>query len=354
MMSIGLIGLSAGAAAALLFASIMSGTLLSIPLFYLTPLPIMIAGLGWSHWSALIGALAASAALGAFFGGTFFFGFLVAAGLPAWWLAYLAMLARPGDQAVAVSGGNNAALDPNFGANPNLSPMPPPNALEWYPPGRLLIWAAMLGVSVAVIALTALIVIPNAATDAESFHAALNAALSSMIRPELGLDGKPAPQLENTRRLIEMMVLALPPAAAVLSTIINVVNLWLAARVVRLSGRLTRPWPALAELTIPPQFAALLIAAVVLSFVDSLLGIAAGILAAALVLAYGLLGFAVLHSITQGITSRGFLLSGVYVSVIVFQWPILVLCILGLVESAIHLRARAAHKRGLPPPRPLT
>ncbi len=56
MMQLGLIGIGAGAAAALLFASVTSGVWLSIPLFYLAPLPIMIAGLGWSHWAALIAA----------------------------------------------------------------------------------------------------------------------------------------------------------------------------------------------------------------------------------------------------------------------------------------------------------
>lgn len=334
MMPIALIGLSAGAAAALLFASIMSGTLLSVPLFYLTPLPIMIAGLGWSHWSALIGAIMAASALGAVFGGTFFFGFLTAAGLPAWWLSYLAMLARPA-----------AAPEPHDKAPTTAAP------LEWYPPGHLVIWAAMLGVAVALTALATLIVIPNATGDADSFRAALRVALASLMRPDFGVDGNPATLPENTRSLIAVMALAIPPAAAVLATILNVINLWLAGRVVKFSGRLTRPWPALAELTLPPQFAALLIAALVLSFVDSLLGIAAGVLTAGLVLAYGLLGFAVLHSITQGITSRGFLLSGVYASVLVFQWPILALCVLGLIETVMHLRARAARRRGWVRPR---
>ena len=57
MMQIGLIGIGAGAAAALLFASVTTGSWLAVGLFYLAPLPIMIAGLGWSHWSALIAAL---------------------------------------------------------------------------------------------------------------------------------------------------------------------------------------------------------------------------------------------------------------------------------------------------------
>ena len=38
--------------------------------------------------------------------------------------------------------------------------------------------------------------------------------------------------------LIDVLVVAVPPAAAVFSTITNVCNLWLAARAVKVSGRL--------------------------------------------------------------------------------------------------------------------
>ncbi len=76
MMQLGLIGVGAGAAAALLFASVTSGSLLSILLFYLAPLPIMIAGLGWSHWAALVAAFTGAVALGVAFGFVFFFAFL--------------------------------------------------------------------------------------------------------------------------------------------------------------------------------------------------------------------------------------------------------------------------------------
>ena len=68
MMQVFLIGIGAGAATALLFASVASGSPLSVLLFYLAPLPILIAAIGWSHWAALIAALAASAGLAAVFG----------------------------------------------------------------------------------------------------------------------------------------------------------------------------------------------------------------------------------------------------------------------------------------------
>src|SRR4051812_50170712 len=80
MMQVALIGVSAGAATALLFASVASGSALSVPLFYLAPLPILIAAMGWSHWAALIAAVVASAGPPAVVGTVFFIAFLVRVG----------------------------------------------------------------------------------------------------------------------------------------------------------------------------------------------------------------------------------------------------------------------------------
>jgi len=41
-------------------------------------------------------------------------------------------------------------------------------------------------------------------------------------------------------------------------------------------------------------------------------------------------------------------LGGVYAAVLVFGWPVLALCALGLIETALDLRARVAQKRGPP------
>jgi len=326
MMQFGLIGLGAGAAAALLFASVTSGSWLSILLFYIAPLPMMIAGLGWSHWSALIGAFSGALAVAALFGPVFFFAFLASAGLPAWWLTYLAMLARP-----VAAGGNGGAP-----------------TLEWYPPGRLVMWAAILAVMVVVIA------IPNFGTDAESFRAGMHRALAELLQVETGTargDALTVPGISNAEKLLDFLVKALPLAAAVLATITNLVNLWLAGRIVKFSGRLARPWPDLSAMSFPRPLASVLAGAAILSFVGGMLGIVAGVVAAALLMAYGVLGFAVLHAITQGMNSRGLVLGGVYAAVLVIGWPVLALCLLGLIETAIDLRARIARTRGIPPAR---
>src|SRR5947209_5276998 len=116
MIQIVLMGLGAGTAAALLFASVASGSVVAMPLFYLAPLPILIVALGWSHWAALIAAVTAAAWL-AVEGVIVLIVFLLGIGLPAWWLGFLTLLARPA---------------------------PTPEGHEWYPVGRLVLWAACI------------------------------------------------------------------------------------------------------------------------------------------------------------------------------------------------------------------
>src|SRR5258708_4967420 len=113
MKQIVLIGLGAGTAAALLFASALSGAPSAVLLLLLAPLPILIVALGWSHWASLIAAATAAACL-AVLGLDVPAAFLIGVGLPAWWLGYLALLARPA---------------------------PEPHGHEWYPAGRLLLLA---------------------------------------------------------------------------------------------------------------------------------------------------------------------------------------------------------------------
>ena len=320
MVHFAIIGIGAGAAAALLFASVTSGTLLSIPLFYLAPLPIMIAGLGWSYWAALTAALTGALALGVVFGAVFVFAFLAGAGVPGWWLAYLAMLARP-------AGGHEGPL-------------------EWYPTGRVVAWAAILAALLVVVAT------PNLGTDGESFRAGLHDALARMLRVQTGAPADTPltlPGGTDPERFINFLVSVIPATAAVLATLTNLFNLWLAGRVVKFSGRLTRPWPQIWAMRFPPLLTAALVLAIALSFAGGLIGVVGSIFSASLLMAYGVLGFAVLHSITQGMTSRPFLLAGTYLVVLMIGWLVLALCLLGVLDTMIDVRARVSRKRGPPP-----
>ncbi len=305
MVQLVLVGIGAGAATALLFASVASGSLISVALFYLAPLPILIAALGWSHWAGLVAAVTASASLAAVFGSFFFIAFLIGIGLPAWWLGYLALLARP-------------------------APGPAEGGLEWYPVGNLVVWAAILA---ALIVGAAII---NFGADQETFRNALRSGLDRMLAGETRTPVNPA----DRERLVTFLVGALPPAAAVLTTLTQVVNLWLAARIVRVSGRLRRPEPYIPSMQFPPYALALAAAGIAGSFVPGLPGTIAGVLGAAMLMAYALLGFAVVHTVTRGIGGRPFVLGGLYGAVAVFGWPILAVSLLGLADAGFNIRGR--------------
>lgn len=334
MVHIFLIGLAAGAASALLFASVASGSLISILLFYLAPLPILIAAVGWSQVAGLVAALIAAGALAVVFGGLFFVAFLIGVGLPAWWLGYLALLARPGA-----------------------------DGLEWYPVGGLVVWAAILGSSLVTI------VILTFGFDAETFRAGLRQAFEQILRIQTDTPANApinVPGLTDTNRLIDVMVAIIPPTAAVLATITNLINLWLAARIVKVSGRLHRPWPDLSAMKFPSYAPILLAVGLLAAFAHvlagtvvrttetgapGLVGIIGGVFAASLLMAYGVLGFAVLHKITGRLNGRGFLLAGTYAAVVVFGWPVLIMTALGLADSALDIRGRVARKGAPPTPR---
>src|SRR4051794_15318768 len=158
MMQIGLMGVGSGAAAALLFASVTTGSYLSIALFYLAPLPLMIAGLGWSHWSALIGAAAGTALLFGLFDVFLSLGFLASAGVPGWLLTRLATLARP--------------------APAGEAPLSGERSLDWFPPGALVISAALLGAGLV------LVTFPILGLDEATFRASLVRNLSQLLHTQ--------------------------------------------------------------------------------------------------------------------------------------------------------------------------
>src|SRR5215218_507567 len=106
MIAIVAIAIAAGCASALMFASIISGALISLVLFYLAPLPLMVAAIGWGPLSAAIGGVAAASTLGVLFGMPYGIAFALTVAVPAWWLGHLAMLGRP--VANALPSGNGA------------------------------------------------------------------------------------------------------------------------------------------------------------------------------------------------------------------------------------------------------
>jgi hypothetical protein len=322
MIAVVLIALAAGCASALMFASIVSGALISLLLFYLAPLPLMVAALGWGPLCATVGGIAAASGLGAIFGLPYCIAFALMVALPAWWLGHLALLGRPVDN--SGSSGNGASAAPD---------------IEWYPVGRILLWISGFAVLTTMAALLTL------GTDADTIAGALRRGVLRIVGP------RDAAASGDIERWIDALVTIAPAAAAIFAVTTLTLNLWLAAKITATSGRLHRPWPDLKSTALPPMTLAALCVAIAFCFTGGLFAILTLITSAALMMAYALIGFAVLHTITLAFKGRALWLSCTYVIVVVFTWPVIAMVTLGIADAVFGFRRRYLQRR--PPPLPV-
>jgi hypothetical protein len=319
MIAILLVAIAAGCASALMFASIISGALISLLLFYLAPLPLMVAALAWGPLCASIGGIAAAASLGVIFGLPYCLAFALTVALPAWWLGHLALLGRP---VSGVTSGNGAA----------------PVEIEWYPVGRILLWIAGFATVTTMAALLTL------GTEGAEITGALRRFLLRL------LGSRDAASSGEIEQWVDWLVMIAPAGAAIVAMMTLTLNLWLAAKITATSGRLHRPWPDLKTAELPPMTLAALCVAIAFSFSSGLLAILAQIIAAAVMMAYALTGFAVLHTLTLALKSRAFWLGSTYAIVVVFGWPVIAMVALGLADAVFGFRQR--YLRARPPPLP--
>lgn len=304
-----LVGIGAGIAAALLFLAPIGGSSLALPLFVITGLPIAIAGLGWGAIAAGTAAAAGAVLVGVVLAPTAALVFLAVFGAPVAWLIYLAGLSRAIDRE-----------DPKAG-------------VEWFPLGRLLLHATAavaIGLTVAGFILgydpTAV-----AGSAAEALSEFLSAAPTTTAPP---------PTAETLQPFVDLYVALLPFTSAMLVVAVIVFDLWLGARITRLSGRLTRPAERL--WTVAPQNEILIgfLVALALAFLPGTLGIVARVFAGAFGCGLVLIGLAVLHALTLGRGSRAVVLVLTYALILLSGLPLALFALLGAGESFLHLRAR--------------
>jgi hypothetical protein len=314
-----LIGAGAGLVAAALFASAATATALAAILFYLAPLPICLAGLGWGTTaaavSALTGTTVVAGALGLATGAIFALG----VGGPMAVLCYLALLSRP------------TAAPQKAGTG----------GLEWYPVGRLVGWGAVMA------GLLAGAMVLMLGYDADSYRESIKNVLEHSALKELDQDGT----LINDSTiggLSSALARAMPAAFAIIWQSIALFNLWLAGVIVDASGRALRPWPQLDAFELPNAFFLAFTGSLLAPFLPGMAGLLAIGFAGALLFAYVLQGLAVLHAFTRGMPFRGVLLAVVYLGILLLGWVAIAIAILGLSEPMLRLRERAA-ARGQPP-----
>lgn len=305
-----LIGLGSGLVSALLFFSAArGGAWLGLLLFLLTPLPPLLAGLGWGWLPAAAGALAGSLAVTAVGSPALGLGYFLAVGLPAAAVAYLAYLSRPTG--------------------------PAPEDREWYPAGRLLAALSLYAGTLPVLALPSL---------GGSFET-LRPLAAEMVRAALrqSADARlPAPTDQQVDALAELVVAVAPAALAVYWLLIMTPNLYLAGRIVTASGHLGRDWPDLPSLTYPTGFAlALGLAVLAVAFAPGTLGIAGTSFTGALLFAHLLAGLALVHFVAR----RGarWLLWVVYAGLlmpVLTPYAAVLVTAAGLIEPAFKLKQR--------------
>ena len=312
-----IIGAGSGLVAAALFASAATATALAGILFYLAPLPLCLAGLGWGSTAAILSALTGSLVVAVVLGPMTGAVFALSVGVPMALLCYLALLSRP---AAALPGQASGAL-------------------EWYPAGRLVGWAAvMAGVLAA-----ALVLILG--YDAETYRDSIREILEHSTLKELDPDGTLLND-DTIAGLSSVLARALPAALAVVWLSISLFNLWIAGLIVDASGRALRPWPRMDALELPNAFFLLFAGALLISFLPGLVGALATGLAGALLFAYVLQGLAVLHAWSRGFPLRRLLLAAVYLGIVLLGWVAIGVAVIGLSEPMLRLRDRAAMGSG--------
>jgi hypothetical protein len=281
----------------------------------------MVAALGWGPLAATVGGIVAASGLGAIFGLPYCIAFAITVALPAWWLGHLVLLGRPHADPAA---GNGAA--------------PAAPQLEWYPVGRILLWIAGFA------ALTTTAAMLTLGSDAETITGSLRSGLLRILGP------RDAASSRDIERWVAALAIVAPAAATIIAMMTLTLNLWLAGKITATSGRLHRPWPELKSAELPPMTLVALCVALALCFVGGLVAMFAQIATTALMMAYGLTGFAVLHTLTLALKSRVFWLCCTYAIVVAFGWPLLAMIALGLADAMFGLRQR--YLRGKPPPLP--
>ena len=308
-----IVGIGAGLVSALLFSVVITGSPLAALLYSAAPLPIFIASLGWNPRSGLFATAAGALAVAVALAPTGGIAFALIIGLPAWWIAYLALLARSDAQ----------------------------GAVEWYPLGNLLLWIA---------ATAALATVGSAlvmTTDYETYRSVISRMIENLLNEMVRGKLIALPANVHVKELAENLAPAVPLGIGASFVTTIAANLWLAARTVKMSDRLPRPWPFIPSASLPRQALLLLVASAVIASLGGFIGVAATALVGALLAAFMFSGLCLLHDLSRGRPWRLPMLISVYVALVVMQAVLTpLLALVGLIDTLLGLRRRAA----LPPP----
>jgi Predicted membrane protein (DUF2232) len=289
------IGIAAGAVAAILSVGSLVQNALSFILFILSPLPIILAGLGWGPVAAVLSVVACGLSIA-----------FVAGEIPA--LIIVVVTAMP------------AALAAYFGGMARVEH----DKSEWFPLGLILLFVSLAVATGFVI--SGLAIGYNAAF-VEEFSKEFVKQLAST---NAELAANPA----ATNEFVNFFMASIPHLLPASWLMIMMGNLWLALLIARRSGLLIRPrdnWPD--ALHLPVYAIPLLVLAVFGAVFSSSFGTAIAAFAGALGMAFVITGFAFIHVHTRGKPWRPAALWLSYASTLTF-WAAPLFLFVGLYRSS--------------------
>ena len=312
-------GLAAGGVAALLYLSLATGSGIGLLLFYLAPLPGFIAGFGWGIRAAMIAAGAGTLLILGSLGFTPALAYALTLAVPSIIITHYAFLFRRSDGVVEGGDDDDATAE-----------------IEWYPVGNLVLIVALYGGLLAMLSI--LMLGPSYEAYLDKVGSQLDLIVTKATDAGFFKQLDPA-QMQQYKAVVQAI---LPASTAILWSLFALFNMWVAAHIVKLSELLSRPWPDLARIEFPYKSSFLLVAMLLASFV--LPGTAGLILSGfvgGLMIAFLLLGLAVVHYVTRPYSARGLILFGTYTAVIFIGWGSIILIILGAIEPLAQIRRRA-------------
>lgn len=205
----------------------------------------------------------------------------------------------------------------------------PGNAVEWYPPGLMTAWLTGLGLAAAAVALLFF-------GGPQGMQAALREALAPVL--ERGLD-EITPDHDE---LLASIAFILPGIIATSWMVMTATNAGLAQGLLARFGANWRPSADLAALGLPmwiPVLLAFAAGATLIGGTPRFIGVNVMIV---LAVPFCLAGLAVLHTVARRFPRPAVTLVTFYVLAGIFGWPLLLIAVLGLLDSPLGLRRRFA------------
>lgn len=306
-----LIGIGAGLASAFLLVSTAAGGLLSrIVVYLLAPLPLVLAGLSAGALTALIASVVSVAVLFVAVGGKIATLHILAHVIPTVVLCHFAALSRDAGQTADAG----------------------PPRHEWFPVGSLVAIASVFAGIYGLLSTTIL------GVDGEQQRELMRRLVDMFAKSLPRQDGKQLSEAE-INQLVELGVLTMPAAAAFSWLLSMLLNFYLGARITAVAGHLPRPMPDIPSMTFPVGFGLSLAAALPMAFMGGKIGLAGSAFAGALFCAHLLMGLAIVHDLSRGVSARPAILAVLYVALVILNsWVALGLVIFAVLAPVLPLR----------------